>query len=64
MTAAPRPAATSTSWVECSEAARSPVMLPIPGTAHLGENIAAAGLSLSTDEYARLTTNGKPADPA
>ena len=37
---------------------RSPVMLPIPGTAsrtHLEENAAAAGLSLTPDEYARLT---------
>jgi pyridoxine 4-dehydrogenase len=37
---------------------RSPVMLPIPGTAsrtHLEENVAAAGLSLTPDEYARLT---------
>ena len=46
---------------------RSPVILPIPGTAsrtHLEENIAAAGLSLSPDEYARLAAVGKPADPA
>ena len=34
---------------------RSPVMLPIPGTssaAHLEENLAAAGLTLSDDDYA------------
>jgi pyridoxine 4-dehydrogenase len=37
--------------------ARSPVMLPIPGTgslAHLEENVAAAGLSLTDDELAQL----------
>ena len=37
--------------------AHSPVMLPIPGTgspAHLEENVAAAGLSLTDDELARL----------
>jgi aryl-alcohol dehydrogenase-like predicted oxidoreductase len=36
---------------------RSPVMLPIPGTstvAHLEENVAAAGIALSTDEIAEL----------
>jgi pyridoxine 4-dehydrogenase len=39
--------------------ARSPVMLPIPGTssvAHLEENVAAAGLELSADELAQLDT--------
>ncbi len=38
--------------------ARSPVMLPIPGTssvAHLEENTAAAGVELSDDEVSRLT---------
>jgi len=38
---------------------RSPVMLPIPGTskvAHLEENVAAAGLRLSTEEIAELET--------
>jgi aryl-alcohol dehydrogenase-like predicted oxidoreductase len=38
--------------------ARSPVMLPIPGTgsgAHLEDNVAAAGLRLSADEVAALT---------
>ncbi|MET9063744.1 aldo/keto reductase [Streptosporangium sandarakinum] len=37
---------------------RSPVMLPIPGTssvAHLEENVAAATLELSDEEYAALT---------
>ena len=37
--------------------ARSPVMLPIPGTGsaeHLEENVAAAELELSGDEIARL----------
>jgi aryl-alcohol dehydrogenase-like predicted oxidoreductase len=36
---------------------RSPVMLPIPGTstvAHLEENLAAAGITLTDDEYGRL----------
>jgi aryl-alcohol dehydrogenase-like predicted oxidoreductase len=36
---------------------RSPVMLPIPGTskvAHLEENVAAAGLKLSMEEWAEL----------
>jgi pyridoxine 4-dehydrogenase len=36
---------------------RSPVILPIPGTsstAHVEENIAAAGIQLSEDEYAAL----------
>jgi aryl-alcohol dehydrogenase-like predicted oxidoreductase len=36
---------------------RSPVMLPIPGTKsvdHLRENVAAAGIQLSDDEYAKL----------
>jgi len=36
---------------------RSPVMLPIPGTstvAHVEDNIAAAGIELSNDEYAAL----------
>ncbi|HEY4279952.1 MAG TPA: aldo/keto reductase [Conexibacter sp.] len=36
----------------------TPVMLPIPGTSsvdHLEQNVAAAGLSLSEDEVARLT---------
>jgi len=37
---------------------RSPVMLPIPGTssiAHLEENIQAASLQLSDEEYLELT---------
>jgi len=36
---------------------RSPVMLPIPGTkslAHLDENIAAASIQLSDEEFARI----------
>jgi aryl-alcohol dehydrogenase-like predicted oxidoreductase len=36
---------------------RSPVMLPIPGTAsvaHLEDNVAAAGITLTEDEYAAL----------
>jgi pyridoxine 4-dehydrogenase len=42
--------------------ARSPQMLPIPGTkspAHLGDNVAAAGLSLSDDDLAELATPPK-----
>jgi pyridoxine 4-dehydrogenase len=38
---------------------RSPVMLPIPGTsrtAHLEENIAAAGLKLSAEDFAEIET--------
>lgn len=41
--------------------ARSPVMLPIPGTSsvdHLEENVAAAELELSDDELARLDQDG------
>lgn len=37
---------------------RSPVILPIPGTArvdHLDENVAAAGLELSSDDFAMLS---------
>jgi aryl-alcohol dehydrogenase-like predicted oxidoreductase len=37
--------------------ARSPVMLPIPGTgsiAHLEENVAAAGLELGAEDLAEL----------
>lgn len=40
---------------------RSPVMLPIPGTskvAHVEENVAAAQLSLSDDEFATLSALG------
>ncbi|HEY1255555.1 MAG TPA: aldo/keto reductase [Terracidiphilus sp.] len=36
---------------------RSPVMLPIPGTskvAHLEENVAAAGIQLSAEEWAEV----------
>ncbi len=41
--------------------ARSPAMLPIPGTGsagHLEENVAAAGLTLDPREVSRLTTGG------
>jgi pyridoxine 4-dehydrogenase len=41
---------------------RSPVILPIPGTgsvAHLDENVAAAGLQLSGEEFARLDEAGR-----
>ncbi|MGE2725154.1 aldo/keto reductase [Mycolicibacterium pulveris] len=40
---------------------RSPVMLPIPGTskvAHLEENVAAAAIELSDDEFETLSTAG------
>lgn len=40
---------------------RSPVMLPIPGTssvAHLEENVGAAGLHLSDDEFRKLSPAG------
>jgi pyridoxine 4-dehydrogenase len=40
---------------------RSPVMLPIPGTskvAHLEENVAAAGIELSDDEFETLSNAG------
>ncbi|MDO9354476.1 MAG: aldo/keto reductase [Solirubrobacteraceae bacterium] len=43
---------------------RSPVMLPIPGTstvAHLEQNLAAATLELSDDEFAALDEAGKKA---
>jgi aryl-alcohol dehydrogenase-like predicted oxidoreductase len=38
--------------------AKSPVMLPIPGTskvAHLAENVAAAGVRLTAQQVAELT---------
>jgi pyridoxine 4-dehydrogenase len=41
---------------------RSPVMLPIPGTskvAHLEENVAAAGIELSDEEFAELDREGR-----
>ena len=41
---------------------RSPVMLPIPGTssaAHLEENVAAAGITLSDEDFAALDAQGK-----
>jgi aryl-alcohol dehydrogenase-like predicted oxidoreductase len=41
---------------------RSPVMLPIPGTArlkHLEENVAAANIALSDDDFQALDTLGK-----
>jgi pyridoxine 4-dehydrogenase len=42
---------------------RSPVMLPIPGTSsvrHLDENVAAAGIRLTQDEFEQLSANGRP----
>ena len=41
---------------------RSPVMLPIPGTSkvpHLEENVAAAGLRISADQWTRLEATAK-----
>jgi aryl-alcohol dehydrogenase-like predicted oxidoreductase len=41
---------------------RSPVMLPIPGTsrvAHLDENVAAASVELSDDDFAELDRVGR-----
>jgi aryl-alcohol dehydrogenase-like predicted oxidoreductase len=43
---------------------RSPVMLPIPGTGkvkHLEENVAAAAIELSDDEFAQLDAAGRAA---
>jgi len=51
------PAQVALAWV----LARSPVMLPIPGTsrvAHLEENMAAASLELTTEEFAELDRVG------
>jgi pyridoxine 4-dehydrogenase len=44
--------------------ARSPVMLPIPGTSkvtHLEENIAACNIALSADEFEALDAAGRAA---
>jgi aryl-alcohol dehydrogenase-like predicted oxidoreductase len=46
---------------------RSPVMLPIPGTSrvnHLEENVEAAALTLSDDEFATLDSAAKASSPA
>jgi aryl-alcohol dehydrogenase-like predicted oxidoreductase len=46
---------------------RSPVMLPIPGTsqiAHLEENIAAAGLKVSAEEWAEIEATLHSENPA
>ena len=43
---------------------RSPVMLPIPGTgkvAHLEENVAAAAIKLTDEEFAALDRVGRAA---
>jgi len=42
---------------------RSPVMVPIPGTSsvrHLDENVGAAGIRLTQDEFEQLRANGRP----
>jgi aryl-alcohol dehydrogenase-like predicted oxidoreductase len=47
--------------------ARSPTVLPIPGTgtvAHLEDNVAAAGLRLSPTEIDALSTGTSPSGPA
>jgi pyridoxine 4-dehydrogenase len=47
--------------------ARSPVMLPIPGTskvAHLEENVAAANITLSAEAFAALDAAGRAESPA
>jgi pyridoxine 4-dehydrogenase len=52
------PAQVALAWV----LRRSPVMLPIPGTSkvkHLEENVAAAGLELTEDEFHRLDELGR-----
>ncbi len=52
------PGAVALAWV----LQRSKVMLPIPGTGkvkHLEENVAAAGLTLSADDYAALDLQGR-----
>ena len=52
------PAQTALAWL----LRRSPVMLPIPGTArpaHLRENVAAASLVLSDEQFARLDRAGR-----
>jgi pyridoxine 4-dehydrogenase len=54
------PSAIALAWV----LKRSPVMLPIPGTsqvAHLEENVAAADIDLSDDDFAALDREGKKA---
>ena len=46
---------------------RSPVMLPIPGTgkvAHLEENVGAAAIKLTDEEFATLDRVGRGATPA
>jgi len=52
------PAQVALAWV----LKRSPVMLPIPGTSkvtHLEENVAAAGLELTDDEFRQLDEVGR-----
>lgn len=52
------PPALALAWV----LQRSPVMLPIPGTGqvqHLEENVAAAGLTLSAEDFAALDLQGR-----
>ncbi|MBN9359868.1 aldo/keto reductase, partial [Devosia sp.] len=42
---------------------RSPVMLPIPGTsrlAHLEENVAAAAITLTDDEFEQVDRIARP----
>jgi pyridoxine 4-dehydrogenase len=56
------PAQVALAWV----LARSPVMLPIPGTSrvsHLEENVAAAKLELTEEEFSELDRVGREAAP-
>jgi pyridoxine 4-dehydrogenase len=53
-----RPSQLALAWI----LKRSPVMLPIPGTskvAHLEENVAAAGIELSDEDFAALDRAGR-----
>ncbi|WP_370619851.1 aldo/keto reductase [Mumia qirimensis] len=55
------PAQVAVAWL----LARSPVVLPIPGTTrveHLEENVAAAGLALEPDHLRRLDALAEPSD--
>ena len=56
----PRPSQLALAWL----LKRSPVMLPIPGTskvAHLEENVAAAEIELSDEEFETLSSAGSAA---
>ena len=60
-TATRRPSQLALAWL----LKRSPVVLPIPGTssvAHLEENVAAAEIELSDDEFEKLSALGAEQD--